>query len=258
MASAILEAVAAVKLPGAVDVAASKPIEYPESDGLPMAESDWQADWLIYAREALKDRYRDDPNVYVAGTLLIYYEEGNPAACIAPDVFVVFEVARHRRRTYKIWQEGKAPDVVIEISSKSTWLEDLATKKGLYAILGVREYFIFDPEQHFLRPPLQGFRLVADDFRSIPSSNGVTLHSQVLGLDLRVEEAGDGSLALRFVDSASGEKLLSPQEALADRRIEQQARLLAEQRAGYEAGARQASEAEIAQLRAELERLRQG
>ena len=80
---------------------AVQPIHYPERDGKPMAETDVHIDVLIYLREALKDHFRDEPQVYVAGNMLLYYEEGNPAACVAPDVFVVQGVAKGERRTYQ-------------------------------------------------------------------------------------------------------------------------------------------------------------
>ena len=66
-----------------------KAIHYPETDAKPMAETDVHIEVLIYLREALRDHFRDDPRVYVAGKMLFYYEEGNPTACVAPDVFVV-------------------------------------------------------------------------------------------------------------------------------------------------------------------------
>src|SRR5688572_9261504 len=117
---------------------AAKPIHYPESDGKPMGETDVHIDALIYLREALRDLFRDDPQVYVAGNMLLYYEDGNPSACVAPDVFVVQGVAKHERRIYKLWEEGQSPAVVFEITSRGSRLEDLGTKRALYAMLGVR------------------------------------------------------------------------------------------------------------------------
>ena len=95
-------------------------IEYPESDGLPMAENDFQLRTMTYAIEALDNHFRTRPDVYVSGDLFLYHEEHNNKARIAPDVFVVFGVPDHRRRTYLVWQEGKAPDFVMEVSSPST------------------------------------------------------------------------------------------------------------------------------------------
>ena len=90
---------------------AVQPIHYPKRDGKPMAETDVHIDVLIYLREALRDYFRNEPQVYVAGNMLFYYEEGNPAACVAPDVFVVQGVAKGERRTYKLWEEGQPPSV---------------------------------------------------------------------------------------------------------------------------------------------------
>jgi len=197
-----------------------------------MAETDVHIDALLYLREALKDYFRDAPQVYVAGNMLLYYEEGNPAACVAPDVFVVQGVAKRERRTYKLWEEGQPPAVVFEITSRGSRLEDLGTKRVVYAMLGVREYFLYDPLGEYLRPPLQGYRLQEGEYqRLLPGGEG-ELVSQVLGVELRVE-AG----RLRVIDPATGERLLTPAEAQA---------------------ARRAAEAELERLRAELARLRGG
>jgi Uma2 family endonuclease len=212
-------------------------IVYPESDGQPMAETDVHIDVLIYLREALKDHFRELPQVYVAGNMLLYYEEGDPTACVAPDVFVVQGVAKHERRTYRLWEEGVAPAVVFEITSRGSRLEDLGTKRAVYAMLGVAEYFVYDPLGEYLVPALQGFRLQRDDYaRMSPEADG-GLRSQVLRVDLRLEQG-----RLRVVDPATGARLLTPAEA-------QEARRAAEARAAQ-------AEAEVAQLRAELARRR--
>jgi Uma2 family endonuclease len=222
----------------------SQPIHYPESDGKPMAETDAHIDVLIYLREALKDYFRDEPQVYVAGNMLLYYEEGNPAACVAPDVFVVQGVAKGERRTYKLWEEGQPPTVVFEITSRGSRLEDLRTKRALYAMLGVREYFLYDPLGEYLRPPLQGHRLQQGEYeRVLPGGEGV-LVSQALSLELRVEEG-----QLRVINPATGERLLTPSEAQAARRAEAAAHQAAEARASL-------AEAELERLRGELARLR--
>ena len=75
--------------PMASSLLAPAAVDYPSSDGRPMAESDFQLTPLSYARDALRHHFRDRDDVYVSGNLLIYYEEGNPDAKVAPDVFVV-------------------------------------------------------------------------------------------------------------------------------------------------------------------------
>ena len=132
---------------------------YPESDGQPMAESDVHRDLMIDLIAMLREYFHDDPQVYISGNLLLYYQEGNPRRSVAPDVFVVKGVPGGRRRIYKLWEEGQPPDVVFEVTSPSTRGEDLRTKHDLYARLGVTEYFLFDPLGEYLRPPLQGHQL---------------------------------------------------------------------------------------------------
>ena len=79
-------------------------VDYPESDGNPMAESDYQRPYIAYGTEILNIFFADQSQVYVSGNLLIYYEEGNPNASIAPDVFVVFNRPKGKRTSYKVWQ----------------------------------------------------------------------------------------------------------------------------------------------------------
>ncbi len=223
------------------------PVYYPESNGEPMAETDVHRDLMVYLIEALKDYYRDDPQVYVAGTLLLYYKEGDPTASVAPDVLVVFGIPKRQRRVYKVWEEDKGPDVVFELTSQSTRWKDMGTKKGLYALLGVKEYYLFDPLGEYLVPPLQGYTLADGDYRLM---KGRSLVSDVLGLELR-EEGG----WLRLYDPETGKKLLTPLEAQAAHRQEAAARRQAEERAAEEAAARHRAEAELEHLRAELARL---
>ena len=223
---------------------ARRPIHYPESDGKPMAETDVHIDVLIYLRETLRDHFRDAPQVYVAGNMFLYYEEENPAACVAPDVFVVQGVAKGERRTYKLWEEGQPPAVVFEITSRGSRLEDLGTKRALYAMLGVREYFLYDPLGEYLQPPLQGYRLQDGDYQRILPGGQGALVSQALGLELRLEEG-----QLQVVDTATGQRLLTPAEAQAARRTAEARAAQAEARAAQ-------AEAEQERLRAELARLR--
>lgn len=212
------------------------PIEYPASDGEPMAETDIHRDEMADAIDTLKDRYADADDVYVAGNLFIYYEEGNPAARFAPDVFVVRGVPKKKRRVYKLWEEHLPPAFVLEVTSRGTRLEDKGLKKELCAELGVEEYFLFDPEGETLKPPLQGHRLVEGRYEIIlPALDDGSVYSDVLGLRLKSEEG-----RLRLIDAETGARLLRPDEA---------------RRAAREAEARAAAtEAELARLRALLEK----
>jgi hypothetical protein len=193
--------------------------------------------------------------------MFIYYEEGNPEAVVAPDVFVVFGAPKHDRSTYQLWREPKAPDFVLEITSRSTRSKDQGPKRGIYAFLGVHEYMQYDPTQDYLHPPLQGFQLVGENYVPLPDTTlpdgTVVIHSAVLGLDLRLLNR-----VLRFFDPMTNQYLLSYQETEQARQAAEQARQAAEQarqaaetRARQEATARAAAEARLAELEARLREL---
>ena len=116
-------------------------VHYPDSDGQPMAETHFQRRAMFYLLTALPLHFRDREDVYVSGDMFLYYEEGNPAAVVAPDVFVATGAPKRAdapRRTYKLWEEPTGPDFVMEVVSDSTWQADREEKPELYAALGVR------------------------------------------------------------------------------------------------------------------------
>jgi Uma2 family endonuclease len=212
-------------------------IDYPTSDGKPMAETDYHRKLMQEVIETLDGFFASDPNVYVSGNLLVFYEEGKPRRHLAPDVFVVWGVPKRDRLTYKIWEEGKAPGVVIEITSSSTKREDLKKKLDIYRdIWKVKEYFLFDPLEEYLDPSMRGFRLVRGRYKTIEADSSGRLRCRRLGLDL--ERQGK---RLVFHDSATGQEILKPERK---RNLELQRR--AEQ-----------AEAELEKVRRELDAFRQ-
>ena len=228
-------------------------VDYPSSDDQPMAESEFQLVPMLYVLTVLRTHFGSREDVYVGGNMFLYYEEGNPGAVVAPDVFVVIGAAKRAenpRNSYKLWEEPKGPDFVLEVLSSSTWQTDRDTKRSLYAALGVAEYWLFDPTRELLSPPLRGMRLIGGRYRDLPvlqvAANAPTLRSEVLGLDLRLDRG-----ALRFRDPAAGEDLLGHDE-------ERTARRGAETRARREAVAREVAEAQLAELRARLRDVQDG
>lgn len=219
-------------------------IHYPESDGKPMGETGFHVMAILSLLASLRAFFRNAPDVYAGADMLFYYEEGDPKVYKVPDVFVAKGVATHERRTYKLWEEKVSPNVIFEITSRSTRWEDTGEKKGLYAELGVREYFLFDPQGEYLKPRLQGFQLVQDFYQPLAPNKDGSLRSKELGLILRP----DGNL-LRLVDPASGELVPTLDEAL-------ESRDEAEARAAAETQRAEAAEAELARLRDEIERLK--
>jgi len=233
-------------------------IYYPESDGQPMAETPDHRGEMSYLIDALEDRFRDAPDVYVGGNMLFYYVEGDPRTCVAPDVFVAVGVPKKKRRVYKVWEEGRGPSLVIEVTSESTRGEDLVRKKALYERLGVEEYFLYDPLDEYLTPPLQGYRLVAGRYQPIQPEPDGSLVSRTAGVTLRPE--GE---RVRLVDTKTGRSLQRYQEVtasseIAEARVAQESaqREAAEARADREAAERRAADEKVRALEEELARLR--
>jgi Uma2 family endonuclease len=234
----------------------------PESDGKPMAETDDHRDIMMDVLDTLEEQFRADEKVYVSGNIFVYYrDDTGEMQSVSPDILVVRGVQKKKRRIYNIEVEGKAPDLVIELTSLSTKKEDLGNKRFVYANLGVKEYFIFDPFGDTIRPALRGFRLESGDYLPIV---GTRLKSEVLGLELRLEDG-----RLRLYDFKNDQRLLTRAESHAARRAaEAKARaaeaeakaakaqaMAAETKAIAAETKAVATEAENVRLREELEKL---
>ena len=177
-------------------------IDYPSSDGKPLAESERHAIATVDAWQALKRFFASRPDVYVGMDMLLYHVEGDPRRSVVPDVFVVLGVPKlPHRDTWLLWEEGRAPDFVLEVTSRTTRREDEGRKRRLYRDLGVAEYWQFDPTGDYLSPLLKGARLEGGEYEPIPSvatvDGGLRMRS-VLGLELRLERG-----LLRLYDPAA-------------------------------------------------------
>jgi hypothetical protein len=89
--------------------------------------------------------------------------------------------------------------------SKHLW-GDLGKKRRLYARLGVRELYLYDPE-HQVQPSFRGFHLVEGELRELPHPVRGTYYSPLLGTELRV-----GGEWLWIIDPATGEPFLLPED----------------------------------------------
>jgi Uma2 family endonuclease len=233
-------------------------VYYPASDGKPVGETPPHVKNLLYVSYLLQGWLKNDPNAFAAGDMFVYYEEGDPRKHVSPDVFAVRGVRpddppRHR---YLMWKEGKGPDFVLEVTSKSTRKKDTGRKFELYRdVLKVSEYFLFDPLGDFLKPPLQGYCLVQGEYVPIEPEKG-RLPSRVLGLHL----LADGQW-VRLVNPATGKWLLNPEEldvaydrAQTEKERSERERLRAEQE--WQKAEKARDEAEAGRQRTE-EQLRQ-
>ena len=136
---------------------ASTTVNYPDSDGQPMADNTKQFRWIVVIKENLELLFVNQPEVFVAGDLLWYPVEGDNAIRQAPDVMVVVGRPKGDRGSYRQWQEGNlAPQVVFEILSPGNRYGEMLRKLGFYDRHGVEEYYIYDPDKLELTGLLRG------------------------------------------------------------------------------------------------------
>ncbi len=258
----------AIKHPPYEDAGDDLSVEYPSSDGEPMAESKLQYVPLTDTVAALENHFIDRPDVFIAGDMLVYYRKNDNATRVAPDVFAVFgATGNHPRDSWIVWREGKAPDFVMEIASQSTWRRDVTEKRDIYASMGVTEYWRFDPTGEWFTPELAGERLTDGEYRPIlldgfdsahperqPKGGILRGHSAVLGLDICVL----ADLELHLYDPISRQWLLTPKESEAARLEEARARQAAETALRISEAGRQAAEDELRLVREQLRSLQSG
>ena len=191
----------------AADRLAEVPLEeYPYSDGRVLMETDPHANSIVAMRNQLKSHFAGLRDVYVAGSMAVYYRKGDRSAVVAPDVFVVLGVAKRDRKSYRIWDEGGVvPGFVVEVASPSTSDRDATDKRETYERMGVREYWRFDPVGDLIRQRLEGWRLGGAGYQRVRKTRAAGWYrSEVLELDLRAEE-----WLLRFRDPRLGRDLLT-------------------------------------------------
>ncbi len=192
-------------------------IFYPSSDGEPVAETYTHLYALLTTLEVLR-QYLTGQQATVLANQFLYYAQGFPKLRVAPDVMVIFDVEPGGRDNYKVWEEGKVPSVIFEMTSKGTQNQDVEHKKTLYEQLEVKEYWLFDPKGEWIEEKLRGYRLRGESYELITDSR-----SEPLKLRLAIEDELIG-----FYREDTGEKLLIPDELAAKLQQETQARQEAE------------------------------
>lgn len=225
--------------------ATSNPATYADMDGLPMADSTVQFEWIVYIKKGLDWLFSDDPQVFVGGNLLWYPIEGDPKRRQAPDVMVVFGRPKRNRGSYQQWLEADIPpQVVFEVVSYGNTIPEMTCKFQFYDRHGVEEYYIYDPD----RASLGGFIRQDGEFEAIDSMDGWV--SPYLGVGFGLQ---DGRLELVRPNGQPFETY----EQLAARAEEER------ERADQESLHNEAAQEQILQLeeqlnqqRAEVQRLR--
>ena len=261
---------------------------FPESDGQPMAETYpnvLQMLDLLFVLQHLFDVQGRGPSTSVGANQFVYYNRYNGRDNISPDVYVIFDHPTPTPPSWKTWVEGKFPGVVFEITSPSTQAQDLSDapggKRRLYAELGAREYYIYDPQQ-VMRPALLGYEARAGRMEPLSATPGGGIMSPLLGAELRpmaMAETAErmAGVWLRVIDPRTGEPvpiaaeehddLRETREQLAEeagaRAVmreqlveEARARVVMEGRLAEEARARVVMEGRQTQIETELQLLR--
>lgn len=211
----------------------------------PLPDTGMQEKYYHDIMDAVRSWIGGRPDVFVSGNTGVYYEEGNRNAVFRPDCYVVFGEGAERLwdpYAYRIWDFGNSPAFVLEIGSKSTWRNDLGSKRDLYARLGIGEYWRYDPSGgNYYGEPLVGEFLEDGTYRRFELLTGPEGMVCAYSPTLRLEFCWTGE-RLELRDPLTGEVLINAIELREARRAAEEAQRLAE--------------AEVARLEAELRRLR--
>ena len=224
-----------------------------------MPDNPLQTNAIVELRANLKQHFLHRSDVVVEGDMFLYYAEGQEDArrvrgkrvgkFVAPDVIVVLDHDLGDRGTYKLWEEGKPPDYAMEVISASSEVRNRETKRSLYERIGVREYFLYQPDARQPGPRLVGYELGESGYRRLRPAVGLpgAVRSAVLGVSLRPEGAFLRERGVRSgTDSIRAGEVIDAKEEAARRAVEHKAE--------GEAAARKATEARLAAIEAMLGR----
>ncbi|NWF59856.1 MAG: Uma2 family endonuclease [Fischerella sp.] len=157
-------------------------LPYDDNENMESQRHKLQMDLLI---DALVQWLEGREDGYVGGNMFVYYSlaQVRNKDFKGPDFFAVLGVPKGERKSWVVWEEGKAPDVVIELLSDSTADADKNQKKLIYQNqMRVPEYFWFDP---FNPDDWAGFSTDGVIYQPIAVNQRNQLVSRALGLALQ-------------------------------------------------------------------------
>jgi Uma2 family endonuclease len=193
--------------------------ELPYSDDVPMdsPRHRLQINLLI---ETLELHWAERQDVFVGGDMFLYFslDQVRGRDFRGPDFFVVLGTTRRERTSWVVWQEGKGPDVIIELLSESTATVDKGEKKRVYQDdLRVPEYYWYDP----FSGELAGFSMHDGVYQAIPVDAGGRLMSNRLGLMLTQWHGIYGGIEATWLRWITPDGTLLPTSAERAERAEQ-------------------------------------
>lgn len=220
---------------------------YPYQDSA-VSEGDRHFRLMCDLRQAAEVRFEQSPAVVIRSDMALFFEEGNRAAVVVPDLFVAFsQTPGGAELSYKVWEEDAVPAFVLEITSKDNWRQDVGAKRRLYEDLRIAEYWIIDLTGRLARP-ITGLRLGPDGaYREIEEHPSGVWLSEVLGVELLML---DGECRVR--NPQTGDVVPTFLESHAARREAESAQRKAEAAQRKAEAAREAAEARVAELEKRL------
>ena len=185
-------------------------------------------------------------------------ERADMTGMVYPDLLVAFDAdpAMYLAHNgYVISEQGKPPDFVLEVASRSTGRRDTVDKRIAYAELGIPEYWRFDETGRFHGARLAGDRLAGDRYEPVHidelPDGSLQGHSAVLGLLLRWTNG-----QLLWCDPATNEPVASLESVRQELAQERQELAWERRELAQERQARIRAEARVSALEAELRQLR--
>jgi Uma2 family endonuclease len=135
---------------------------------------------MLLLLACLERHWRHRSDFFCAGNLTIYFSRRQIRSedFRGPDFFVVLGTTREPRRSWVVWEEdGKYPNVIVELVSTSTEAIDRGTKKRIYQdVFRTPDYILFDPESG----DLEGWRLVEGVYEPMaPDARGLLWSAQL-------------------------------------------------------------------------------
>ena len=248
--------------------------QYPDwsylPDPEPVEDAMQQLPTITRIYPMIEGHFNDRPDVLVTGEAYLCWDPTNKNAKLSPDCMVALGINPEDvelKNGYLIWEIGKPPDVVIEVASETTARADLTSKRERYASLGIVEYWRLDPSGgDRYGDPLVGEYLSDGEYRRFDlredDDGSVWAYSEAMGINLRwdgrhfaTQDPVTGRTMLGLVEA--NETILAMER---DFDAEREAHQAAEARAAQERAARlqerQVADAQIAELRAQLQRQR--